>query len=137
MDIFFQDPSEIPLPPDEIRIRRLQAEAWPDGRRIRVFLEVDPFQKPPNAYVFILDPNGEEVAQASIIESITRKMEFTLHLRRPADSGDYLLKAVLYYTEPIPDPQNEAEQAALKMPTSNEVDRKEFSFNISNQNKTA
>jgi hypothetical protein len=137
MDIFFQDPSEIPLPPDEIRIRRLQAEAWPDGRRIRVFIEVDPFQKPPNADVFILDPNGEEAAQASIIESITRKMEFTLHLRRPADNGDYLLRAVLYYTEPIPDPQNEAEQTPLEMPASTEVDRKEFRFSISNENKTA
>jgi hypothetical protein len=49
MDIFFADPSEVPLPPNEVRIRELNVEPWPDGNRLRVYLEVDPFQKRPNA----------------------------------------------------------------------------------------
>ena len=66
MDIFFQDPSEIPLPPEEVRIREVRAEPWPDGQRVRVYLEVDPFQQRPNADVKITDAAGEEEAQASI-----------------------------------------------------------------------
>ena len=42
MDIFFQDPTDIPLPPEEVRIRELTAEPWPDGRRVRVYVELTP-----------------------------------------------------------------------------------------------
>lgn len=97
MEIFFADPSEIPLPPDEVRIRELRAEPWPDGRRVRVTLEVDAFQKRPSADLVIQDSHGEAVAHASIIESIDRKMEATLHLRGAVQEGDFVLIATLYY----------------------------------------
>ena len=55
MDIFFQDPTEVPLPPNEVRIRALRAETYPDGQRVRVYLEVDPSQQRPSADLAIRD----------------------------------------------------------------------------------
>ena len=96
MDIFFADPSEVPLPPGEVRIRELNVEPWPDGQRLRVYLEVDPFQKRPNADLTLLDHDGRELSSVSIIESMTRKMELVMHLRG-AVPGSFTLQALLYY----------------------------------------
>ncbi len=105
MDIFFQDPNAIPLPPDEVRIRELRAEIWPDNRRVRIFLEVTPFQKRPSGEVTITNPLGDEVASVSIIESIVPRMEFNMHLRGEAIPGAYKLNAILYYQSEPEDPQ--------------------------------
>jgi hypothetical protein len=99
MDIFFQDPTEIPLPPNEVRILRLRAEPWPDNRRVRIYLELTPFQKRPNGEVRILDASGEEVATVTIVEAIDRKMEFTVHLREVPTGGEYNAFATVYYAE--------------------------------------
>ena len=112
MDIFFADPSEVPLPPNEVRIRELNVDPWPDGKRLRVYLEVDPFQRRPNADLTLLDQDGQELSSVSIIESMTRKMELVMHLRSAA-SGSCTLQASLYYatlpesTEPGGDPHPE------------------------------
>jgi len=100
MDIFFQDPTEVPLPPAEVRIRTLRAEPWPDGQRVRVYLEVDPFQRRPNAEVHITNPQAAEVASADIIETMNRKMEFTMHLRGEKLTGQYTTHVTLFYSEP-------------------------------------
>jgi hypothetical protein len=98
MDIFFQDPSDIPLPPDEVSIRQFHAEPWPDQRRVRVYLEVTPFQKRPNGEIKIFDPGGEEAAHLTIVETVVPKMEFTVHLRGPSTVGEYTATATVYYT---------------------------------------
>jgi hypothetical protein len=97
MDIFFQDPTAIPLPPKEVRIQALRAETWPDNRRVKVFLEITPFQKRPNAEVNVTNPEGDEVASASIIENISARIEFNLHLRGDISPGTYHLAAKIYY----------------------------------------
>lgn len=99
MDIFFNDPNEIPLPPEEVRIRELKAEPWSGGRLIHVYLEVDPFQKRPNADLFIIDVNGDIAASASIIESMARKMELTMHIAKPKKGTKYKLETKLYYAQ--------------------------------------
>ena len=96
MDIFFADPSEIPLPPQEVRIRELKATPL-DERRVRVYLEVDPFQKRPNAELVILDGQERQLASASIIESMHRKMEIVMHLRGAQPGGACTLKANLFF----------------------------------------
>ncbi len=101
MDIFFQDPDEIPLPPDEVRLRALRAEPWADGKRIKIYLETSPFQKPPSAEVTIIDPAGSEAAQITIVEAVTRKLEFNMHLRTSL-KGAYRAEAVLYYPALLP-----------------------------------
>lgn len=133
MDIFFQDPSEIPLPADEVRIRELRAEVKPDGRRVGIYLEVDPFQKRPNADVIITNQAGQTVAETSIIESLSRKMEFVMHLRQPEPKGQYRVSATLFFTEPIPepkDPQEGKEPELPKLPEPVVVDRAETTFTI-------
>jgi hypothetical protein len=129
MDIFFQDPSETPLPPDEVRIRVLRAEPWSDGRRVKVYLEVDPFQKRPNLDGFILNEEGEVVSDISLIETMTRKMEFNMHLREEKSASSYTLRFILYYTSPLPETKP-GEQVPMEMPESTEVDRKEISFSV-------
>ena len=127
MDIFFQDPSEVPLPPEEVRIRDIFAEPWPDGRRVRVFLEVDPFQKRPSAELVISNDKGEEVAQTSIVEALTRKMELNMHLSEPNPAGTYTLKIILYYDKtPAEDLDIEQERPAPDI-----VDQGAFEFIIS------
>ncbi len=129
MDIFFQDPSEVPLPPEQVRILELSAEPYPDGRRVRVSLTTNPFLKRPNADVFIYNAAGEEVAQTSVIESMGRKMEMTLHLRHP-QPGDYQLKATLFYRDPIPEPPPDAEPIVPELPEAHVVDQKQIGFHI-------
>lgn len=97
MDIFFSDPDAIPLPPDDVRIQELRAEPWPDNRRVRVYLEITPFQQRPDGNIIIKDAEGQEVANVSIIETIDPKMEFTLHLRGPVRPGTYQVTATLFY----------------------------------------
>lgn len=137
MDIFFQDPTEVPLPPEEVRIREFRAEAWPDGRRVRVYLEVDPFQKRPNADILITDEQDRKLASASIIESMDRKMEITMHLRGQVTPGEHRVKAVLFYTQPIEEDdsqeQPDAPQAEREEPPEQKkqvVDQAETQFSI-------
>ena len=78
MDLFFADPSEVPLPPDEVRIRALNIDPFPDGKRLRVLLELDPFQKRPNADLTLVDAQGNELSSAFIIQSMSRRMELVI-----------------------------------------------------------
>ena len=97
MEFFFNDPSEIRLPPDEVRIRDLQVQVLDEGRKVKVYLEVDPFQKRPSADLIITDPHGKPVSNVSIIESMLRKMELTMHLRGEPVSGQHTIEAILFY----------------------------------------
>jgi hypothetical protein len=97
MDFLFDDPSETRLPPDEVRIRDLQVQLLEGGRKVKIYLEVDPFQKRPSAELTITDPHGKPVSSVSIIESMLRKMELTMHLRGEPASGQHTIEAVLFY----------------------------------------
>jgi hypothetical protein len=130
MDIFFQDPSEIPLPPAEVRIRQLRADPWPDGKRVRIYMELDPFQQRPNADITIENSAGDDVAQVSIIESMTRKIELTMHLHGPMLDGKFKIIANLYYTEPLQEPKPGEEGLPARMPASTAVDRAEMTFTV-------
>jgi len=127
MDIFFADPSEVPLSPDEVRIRDLRASPYPDGRRVRVYLEVDPFQKRPNVELAIVDSQDRELAAASILESMTRKMEVVMHLRRAQTGGPYTLHALLYYAEVEPPAEEPAEMKPIERKP---VDQAQITFDL-------
>jgi hypothetical protein len=129
MDIFFQDPTEIPLPPEEVRIRDLQAMPWPDGKRVKVYLEVEPFQKSPNAQVQIRDRLGEVVSEVSLIETITRKMEFNMHLRLNHPGGEFQISATLYYQQ-VPLAGENSEETSQTMPERKVVDHRQANFTI-------
>lgn len=128
MDLFFLDPDEVPLPPNEVRIRELNAEPWPDGKRVRISIEVDPFQKRPNIDILITNQLGKPVAVASIIESMTKKMEITMHLRGAPLAGHYHVRAELYYQQ-----KAESESLEATPPIITQVDLAETIFTIENR----
>lgn len=134
MEIFFQDPKEIPLPPNEVRIRDLRAEPKSDGRRVRVYLEVDPTQKRPSAELTIRDSAGNARAKASIIESMTRRMELTMHLRGEDPDGICSLEAVLFFQSPPPEPG--VQGGEVELPPALVVDQRQIQFELPSQPKT-
>jgi hypothetical protein len=125
MDIFFPDPNDPALPPEAVRLRNLRAEPWPDGRHVKVLLELTPFQKLPSAEIFLTGPGDQEAARTSILETISRKMELNLHLKPGSPSGDYTLHVTLYYQH-LPT----AEQPDAPIPEPLIVDSGQYSFNI-------
>ena len=128
MDIYFTDPDTVPLTPDEIKIQSLSAILLTDGQRVRVNLEITPFQKNPNVVITIKNLDGEEVTCITIIETIEYDMEFTLHLRSSTNLGKYLVTAIVYYEKP----NNVGKQISDLTPETkkNIVDRKETEFTI-------
>ena len=69
------------MTPEETRITSLTAEPYPDGYRLRVNIEITPFQKRPHIEVTLNDADGKEIASSSIIEPMSWKLEFTMHIR--------------------------------------------------------
>jgi hypothetical protein len=140
MDIYFQDPSDIPLPPDEIQIRELRAEPYPDRRRVRIYLEITPFQQRPNCEIRVTDENNEVVASLSIIESIDTKMDFTIHLKGEEPSGSFTVSADIYYFEDDETedaegfkPEGETHQLPSRL---NLVNQRKTTFDISSQSSS-
>jgi len=102
MDILFSDPSETPLPRDEVRIIGLKVEAYPDGRRVRVSIELTPFLEKPNGDIVITNGEGQCVAEASFIGTIVPKFDMTLHLRHNNPKmGEYTAEVTIFFTEMI------------------------------------
>lgn len=93
-------PPEDGLPPQEVRIKGLLVEPWPeDGRRVRIQLDVTPFAERPNLEVVITDESGKEVSSINIIESIDARMTFTMHIRSNSIERQYTAKASIVYPE--------------------------------------
>lgn len=125
MDLFFPDPNDPPLPPEQVRLRNLHAEPWPDGQHVKILLELTPFQKLPSAEIFLSGPGDQEAARSSILETISRKMEINLHLKPGSPSGVYTLYVTVYYQK-LPT----ADQPDAPIPEPLIVDRGQYSFTI-------
>ena len=115
MFIQIEDSEDVPVPPEEVGIQLVRIDPYPDGKRIRVTLELTPFQVPPNLDVIVLDKDGEESASMSIIAATTPKLSFTAHLRGDHLSSTYQLITRLSYEE------------------LGEVDRKETTFSTTGE----
>jgi hypothetical protein len=71
---------------------------------LRVNIEITPFQKRPYIEVILNDSAGAEVASTSIVEPMSWKLEFTMHIRGELNNP-YTLNARLYYPDgPSNDP---------------------------------
>lgn len=97
--------------PQETEITRLAVTPYEDGYRIRVNLEITPFEERPSIELTLNDAQGEEVASTSILEPMGWKLEFTLHIRGEL-CNPYTLSARLYYPD---GPQKEPVQAFFKI----------------------
>ncbi|HMR98022.1 MAG TPA: hypothetical protein PKE62_02120 [Anaerolineales bacterium] len=99
MDFFFAEDNLKRMTPEETRITSLRAEPYPDGYRLRVNIEITPFQKRPHIEVVLKDANNDDVASTSIVEPLGWKLEFTLHIRDEELKNPYTLEAKLYYPD--------------------------------------
>ena len=57
MDFFFPEDQLQRMTPEETRITSLTAQPYPDGYRLRVNIEMTPFQKRPHLEVLLNDSN--------------------------------------------------------------------------------
>ncbi len=99
MDIFFDNPNDLPVPPEEMAIRKLTVQPYEDGRRVAVDFEITPFQEKPNMEIDVRNSKDLLVATLSVVEAIEHKMSFTLHLREETPGGEYTLKMDVFYTD--------------------------------------
>lgn len=105
MDFFFPEDNLQRMTPEETRILGLNAEPYPDGYRLRVNIEITPYQKRPHIEVLLSDADGEEIASTSIVEPMSWKLEFTMHIRGELNNP-YTLEAKLFYPDgPAAEPQ--------------------------------
>ena len=101
-EIEFVEPDEVPQPPEAVKIEKLTAKVYPDGRRVRVNVKVTPFLERPNLEFQVINAEGVEVASLSIIESMDRDFEMTVHLRGPQPSGRHTVRGELFYAPESP-----------------------------------
>ena len=100
MEFLLNDPNIERRPPAETRLLDLHAEPDPDGKRIRVALDLTPFQQKPYIELSLTDSNGNAAASTSIVEPVSWKLELTLHIRKTGTTaGKYTLAASLSYPE--------------------------------------
>ena len=98
MDFFFPEDNLNRMTPEETRITSLSAEPYPDGYRLHVNIEMTPFQKRPHLEVNLNNADGDEVASATIVEPMSWKIEFTMHIRGEL-KNPYTLAAKLFYPD--------------------------------------
>ncbi len=128
-EFFFPDLEEInnsKVPPEEVRIEKLTAEPYPDGKRVRINIDMTAFQVRPHLDLVMLDPQGNVAANVSIIEPMAWKQEFTVHLREARQNGKYKVITRLFYP---PRDEEDPKLFRLDIPVD-DTDFKEFEFEI-------
>lgn len=95
---FFKKHSPEDAASADVRFTELRVEPWPDGQRVRVHVDITPFQRNPNLSAAVTDGAGKEVAHAFIVETAEHRIVFTLHLRG-ASYPPYTLTAEISYPE--------------------------------------
>lgn len=119
MEFFFPEDNLERALPHETHITTLTAQPYPDGHRLRVNLQITPFQKRPHIEITLTNGAGDEVASTSIVEPLSWNLEFTMHLRGQLHNP-YTLHARLYYPEgPSPQPQTCTFEVTPPAPDSN------------------
>ncbi len=131
MDIFFQDPNVVRLPPEEVRLVDVRVTPQTEGGRVKIYLELTPFLKRPDISLTITSPAGKEAARATILETMLTKLEVTLHLRETEKGGEYILETILYYQK-LPQP-GEVE-VEIQLPDPLIVDQRKMTFVLADTN---
>jgi hypothetical protein len=101
--------------PADTRLLNLRAEPFANGKRVKVSLDITPFQQKPHLDVSLIDPAGKVLATTSIVEPVSWNLELNLHIRNSSTStnGGCRLSVILSY------------------PELGEVDRRDLNFEIS------
>lgn len=80
MEFFLANPNIERLPPVNTCLVDLCAEPYPAGKRLRIALDLPPFQQKPYLDLILTDLNGKVVAKTSIGEPVMAIHELTLHI---------------------------------------------------------
>jgi hypothetical protein len=100
MQFFINNSGVERLPSADVRFLNLEAIPDPDFKRLKINLELTPFQQRPEIELTLNDSNGVEVASASIIEPVNWKLELNLHIRKNSTKVQrYTLNTILLYPE--------------------------------------
>ena len=127
MNPFFLDPNEVRLPPEAVRLTKVQVMPQPNGRQVKIHLELTPFMKRPNIEVTVISSVGKEVGHASILETMLHTLEITLHLRQ-VEPGEALRLETRVYYQRLPEPSDTPVEIPLPDPII--VDRNTTNFNL-------
>jgi len=99
MEFFFPEDNLHRTAPEETKILSLTADPYEDGQRVRVNIELSPFEKRPHIEFLLTDRESKEISSASFVEPMAWKLEFTLHLRTEPAEGPLNLTARLFYPD--------------------------------------
>jgi hypothetical protein len=119
VDLTFVESDEIPVPRNEVRLRRLTVTPFADRQRIRVDIGITPFLERPNLEVALLAPGGETVSKVSVVETDTPNLSLTLHLRSEPQSGEYAVRSALSYET---DPPQDVQERRFQLPEAEDSD---------------
>ena len=91
-------PDPLPIDPNqEIKIQSIEAELYPDGRRVKVTFTLSSFTNGPNASV-TLSSNKTQIASVSIVNIFVPENEITLHIPGShVKSGTYHVDLELFF----------------------------------------
>ena len=99
---FFQiDPNVERMLPADTRLLNVRAELYSDGKRLKVGLDLTPFQQKPYLDLVLTDSSGKIITTTSIIEPVNWNLELNLHIRKSStsDNGVYKLTVVISYPD--------------------------------------
>jgi hypothetical protein len=99
MELSFFDSNEAPVPPEDVRVRSLNVEPYPDGKRLALDLDVTPFQEAPDLAIRIQDRHDNLIASTDVIEASDPKMRLTIHIRGPAPQGPLAAVVEVHYQD--------------------------------------
>jgi hypothetical protein len=100
MEFFLTDGAILRLPPADTRLLDMRAEPYPDGKRLRVAMDLTPFQQKPCLELTLTDSAGEVVATTSIIEPVAWRLELTLHILKPGTTPGEVYKLTVNLSFP-------------------------------------
>lgn len=127
MNIYLQDPNEVRLPPEDVRLTNVEVIPQPNAKQVKIHIELTPFLKRPNIEVSITSEAGKEVGHTSILETMLHKLEFTMHLRQVEPGAELRLETTVYYQK-LPEPSDTP--VGIPLPDPLIVDHNTMTFSI-------
>ena len=82
---------------EDVRIKDIQTDVAPDGRRVAVDLELTPFIERPTIELYLENENGEKAGAITIIETMDFRVGVVVHLRDKTPTANYTITATVYY----------------------------------------
>jgi hypothetical protein len=94
-------PDEDAALPADVRVLSLKAVPLSEPQKIRVTIQLTPFQQPPDLAFLIMDQNKVEVSTVSMIETVLEEINFVMHIRKSLTAlpGSYKLAVEVLYRD--------------------------------------